>query len=87
MDAVIKNTKRKVIDIPEDVFRRLSIKAAAQGTNLKRYIEGLLAKDVEDAVANMADSEAYRWLSTHDPDGLVPAGKEEQDEFRKWLAV
>ena len=31
----LTNKKRKIIDIPNDVFRFLSIKAAAQGTNLK----------------------------------------------------
>lgn len=46
MDTTVKATRRKIIDIPEDIFRYLSVKAAMQGTNLKRYIEGLLAKDV-----------------------------------------
>ena len=85
MDAVIK--KRQVIDIPDDIFRYLSIKAAAKGTNLKKYIEGILERDVENMVGNMDDSEAYRWLSKNEPEGLVAAGKEEQDEFRKWLGV
>ena len=63
MDATIKNTKRKVIDIPDDIFRYLSIKAAAKGMNLKKYIEGLLVKDVESMIENMDDNEAYRLLS------------------------
>lgn len=83
MDATVK--RRKVIDIPDDVFRYLSIKAVSKGTNLKKYIEELLEKDVENMVGNMDDSEAYRWLSKNEPEGLVPAGKREQDEFRKWL--
>jgi predicted HicB family RNase H-like nuclease len=33
-----------LIDIPEDVFRTLSIKAAAMGINLKKYIEQLLVE-------------------------------------------
>ena len=43
---------RKLIDIPEDVFRALSIKATAMGLNLKKYIEQLLmdeANEMEDA--------------------------------------
>ena len=36
------HTRRKIIDIREDVYRFLSIKAAASGTNLKNYIETLL---------------------------------------------
>lgn len=73
--------KRKVIDIPEDVFRYLSVKAAAKGTNLKQYIENLLAKDVED----IDDSETYRKLLQSESDGTFPASEEEQKEFRKWL--
>lgn len=83
MDTAIK--KRKVIDIPEDIFRYLSIKAAAKGTNLKKYIEDLLVRDVEDLVANMDDEQAYKWLSKHEPEGFVPASKKEQEAFRKWL--
>ena len=45
--TVTMNTKKKLIDIPEDVFRALSIKAAAQGTNLKRYIELMLIRDAK----------------------------------------
>ena len=75
----LTNKKRKIIDIPNDVFRFLSIKAAAQGTNLKNYIENLLKKDMEDTVAHMNDEEAYRWLSAHEPDGLQPASPKEQE--------
>lgn len=81
----LTNKKRKIIDIPNDVFRFLSIKAAAQGTNLKNYIENLLKKDMEDTVAHMNDEEAYRWLSAHEPDGLQPASPKEQEAFRKFL--
>lgn len=77
-------TKRKIIDIPNDVFRFLSIRAAAQGTNLKNYIENLLKKDM---VNHMNDEEAYRWLSMHEPDGLQPASPQEQEAFRKWLGL
>ncbi|GAA6255882.1 hypothetical protein F070042J6_17340 [Bacteroides sp. f07] len=87
MDATIKNTKRKVIDIPDDIFRYLSIKAAAKGTNLKKYIEGLLVKDVESMIENMDDNEAYRLLSKNEPEGLTPASDVEQEEFRKWLGI
>ena len=46
MDTKLK--KRKLIDIPEDIFRELTLKAALNGQNLKNYIESLLAKDVAD---------------------------------------
>ena len=87
MDTAIKITKRKVIDIPEDIFRYLSVKAAMQGTNLKKYIEGLLAKDVEDMVAGMDDNEAYQWLSRNEPDGHVRVGEKEKRDFENWLGI
>lgn len=81
MEATIIPKKRKVIDIPEDTFKYLSIKAAANGMNLKRYIENLIAKDVED----IHDSATYRQLIKNDPEGLSSASEEEQQAFRKWL--
>ena len=47
------HTRRKIIDIREDVYRFLSIKAAASGTNLKNYIESLLEKEVDKAFAQL----------------------------------
>ena len=87
MDATIKTTRRKVIDIPDDVFRYLSVKAALQGTNLKKYIEGLLAKDVKDIIKGMDDNEAYRWLSSHEPDGHIKVSGKEKQDFENWLGV
>ena len=43
MDIALQPVKRKVIDIPADTFRFLSIKAAGKGMNLKKYIFGLYA--------------------------------------------
>lgn len=82
MDTTVKATRRKIIDIPEDIFRYLSVKAAMQGTNLKRYIEGLLAKDVEDMLAGMDDNDAYRWLSKNEPDGHVRVGEKEKQDLK-----
>ena len=39
-------TRRKNIDIREDVYRFLSIKATEAGMSLKSYIEALIEKDV-----------------------------------------
>ena len=87
MEAMIKNRKRKVIDIPNDTFRYLSMKAAAKGTNLKNYIENLLAMDVMDMVGNMNDEDAYKWLSENVPEGHVMADEKEQGEFEEWLGI
>ena len=58
-----------------------------QGTNLKKYIEGLLAKDVEDMVAGMDNNEAYQWLSRNEPDSHVRAGEKEKRDFENWLGI
>ena len=83
MEATIMPKKRKVIDIPENVFKYLSIKAAANVMNLKKYIENLIAKDVED----IDDSATYQQLIKTNPEGLSPASEEEQEQFRKWLGI
>ena len=51
--------------------------------NLKKYIENLIAKDVED----IDDSATYQQLIKTDPEGLSPASEEEQEQFRKWLGI
>lgn len=75
--------KRKIIDLKEDTFKTLSVMAARQGTNLKRFIENLLDKAVEE----YDDRETYRYLSKNYPDGKIPLKKEERKEFMDWLGV
>lgn len=72
--------RETVIDISADTFRFLSIKAAGKGMNLKKYIENLFQKDVEDLEA-IDDNNLYSHLMRNIPDGLVTADKNEQDEF------
>ena len=67
MNNTAVHTRRKNIDIREDVYRFLSIKAAASGTNLKNYIEYLLEKEVED----MDEAATYQYLCNVRPDGDV----------------
>ena len=75
--------KRKNIDIREDVYRFLSIKAAASGTNLKSYIESLLEKEVED----MNVAATYQYLCNVRPDGDVELSEEETKDFENWLGL
>lgn len=74
-------THRKLIDIPENVFQALSIKAAAMGTNLKKYIEELLIREMED----MEDAEVYKYLVATRPEGKVMLSEQEQADFESWL--
>ena len=83
MNTAAVQTKRKNIDIREDVYRFLSIKAAASGTNLKSYIEALLEKEVED----MDEAATYQYLCTVRPDGDVELSEEEAKDFENWLGL
>ncbi|MDE6397642.1 MAG: hypothetical protein K2K84_10265 [Muribaculaceae bacterium] len=75
------NTRRKLIDIPEDVFQTLNLKAAAMGTNLKKFIEELLIRESED----MDDAEVYKYLVATRPEGKVMLNSEEKKDFEDWL--
>ncbi len=75
--------KRKIIDIPEDTFKRLSMRAAAEGKNLKSFIENLLTVEAN----SMTDEDIYRELLKTEPEGKEPATKEEEKDFRNWLGV
>ena len=83
MNTTTLQTKRKNIDIREDVYRFLSIKAAASGTNLKNYIEALLEKEVED----MNEAATYQYLCDVRPDGDVELSEEETKDFENWLGI
>ena len=59
MDTSLSNAKRrKVIDIPEQTFRTLSVRAAASGTNLKAFIEKMLVDYADSA----DDSHLYAYV-------------------------
>ncbi len=75
------SAKRKLIDIPDDTFRKLSIMAAAEGNSLKSFIENLLI--AEASFVN--DEDIYRELVVSEPDGKVIASDEEHVAFEKWL--
>lgn len=76
-------TRRKLIDIPENVFQALSIKAAAMGTNLKKYIEELLVREMED----MEDAEVYKYLVSTRPEGKIMLSESEQDKFERKMGL
>lgn len=77
------NTKRKLIDIPEDVFQTLNLKAAAMGTSLKKFIEELLIRESED----MNDAEVYKYLVKSRPEGKIMLSEEEQEEFEREMGI
>ena len=70
---------RKLIDIPADVFNTLSVKAAAMGLNLKKYIENLLIEEAN----GMDDADLYRYLVSTRPEGKEMIAAEEQAAFER----
>jgi hypothetical protein len=82
MTTIAVEKKRKNIDIPVDVFRSLSVRAAYSGISLKSYIENILA---QVALKDIDDAEMYRYLSKNKPDGDIYLNDEEQAAFEKWL--
>jgi len=73
--------KRKIIDIPENTFRNLSIMAATEGKNLKPFIEGILISQAKV----ISDEDIYQELLKTDLEGKMMASGEETGEFEKWL--
>ena len=74
-----QTSHRKLIDIPENVFRALTVKAAAMGINLKKYIEQLLVEEANE----MEDAELYRYLVSTRPEGQVMVSESEKDDFMR----
>lgn len=74
---------RKLIDIPQDTFSALTIKAAAMGTSLKRLIEDILVREAND----MADAEVYKYLVATRPEGKTMLSESEQDYFERKMGI
>ena len=74
---------RKLIDIPDEIFKTLNLKAAAMGTNLKKLIEDIVIQEASD----MEDAEVYRYLVSTRPDGQEMLSAQEQDDFEKRLGI
>jgi hypothetical protein len=78
-----KERKRKIIDLNEDTFKVLSIKAAEEGTNLKALIE----KSLDELAENIRDSQLYSYLLITYPEGKKIVSSKEKEEFESWLGL
>ena len=74
---------RKLIDIPDEIFKTLNLKAAAMGTNLKKLIEDIIIQEASD----MEDTEVYRYLVSTRPEGKEMLSSQEQDDFEKRMGI
>lgn len=57
----------------------MTVKAAAMGINLKKYIEQLLIEEANE----MEDAELYRYLVSNRPEGKVMVNESEKDDFMR----
>lgn len=76
------NKKRKNIDMSDDTFRALSIMAAANGKNLKAFIETILNNE-----AKMLQEEVLYLEFLKDPETQEMVSPEEKEKFETWLGV
>ena len=76
------NSKKKIIDLKDDTFRGLSILAAANGKNLKAYIEGIL-----DEEARVLEEEVIYKSLLKDPESQEIIPDEEKERFENWLGL
>lgn len=83
METTTNSPKRKIIDIKPETFRRLSIIAASQGTNLKHFIE----KSLDEFAETYNDTVMYRYLCETYPEGQSMASEEESNAFLKELGI
>ena len=88
METTIGTSKKRSINISEDIFLRLSHDAKEKGENVNEYIEFVLREVANNnAIEKMNDEEAYQWLSANKPDGHVMMNEEEQEELENWLGL
>jgi len=78
----ITHRKRKNIDMTEDTFRALSVLAAANGKNLKVFIETILNNE-----AKMLYEEALYREFLKNPETQEIVSPEEKATFEEWLGL
>lgn len=76
------NKKRKNIDMTEDTFRALSVLAAANGKNLKAYIENILNNE-----ARMLNEETIYSELLKNPESQEIISLDEKESFEAWLGL
>lgn len=80
--TTFSNKKRKNIDLSEGTFRALSVLAAANGRNLKAYIENIL-----DDEAKMLKEEIIYREFLKDKESQEIVSSDEKASFENWLGV
>jgi hypothetical protein len=80
MNTLGRERQKKLIDLPKDTMKVLSLQAVSKGVSLKKYIEEILEDKVEETYEDLvllqlsSTAEANEWLSDT-----------EEQEFDNWL--
>ncbi|KAA6327874.1 hypothetical protein EZS27_023178 [termite gut metagenome] len=80
MNTIGRERQKKLIDLPKDTMKVLSLQAVSKGVSLKKYIEEILEEKVEETYEDLvllqlsSTPEANEWLSDT-----------EEQEFDNWL--
>jgi hypothetical protein len=80
--VTVQVKKRKNIDLPEKTFRSLSVLAAANGKNLKAYIENVLEEE-----AKLFEEEEIYHVLLKNPETQEILTDEEKSAFENWLGL
>lgn len=83
MNTVSLPRKKKLIELPEDTLKKLSIMAVSEGKSLKSFIENLLISEAK----TMSDEDLYKRLMQTDPEGQENISGQEKDDFENILGV
>lgn len=77
--ATLNRTEKtkKLIELPNDICRKLAIQAAAMGTSVKRLMENMIINSIEE----VDDEAVYTYLSETRPDGNIMLSDEEQADL------
>lgn len=81
MNTAVTLKTKKLIELPNDVCRRLSIHAASMGTSVKKLIENM----VIETVSEYDEDKIYEWLCRTQPEGAEMISEDRQDELIKSL--
>jgi NAD(P)H-dependent FMN reductase len=85
-----KERQKKLIDLPKDTMKVLSLQAVSKGVSLKKYIEEILEEKVEETYEDLvllqlsSTPEANEWLSEEETAEYV---KKLRNEVRVWETV
>jgi len=68
---------KKLIELPNDICRKLAVQAAAMGTSVKRLIETMVISSVDES----DDDAMYAYMVETRPEGADMMSDEEQSEL------